>query len=172
MGLDRSWIRVSCTAIVVALAIGACAAHDGADAETVRSAATGAHAPSKHNAGDGTAGSPGANAASAGASFADVYAIIGMHCGGGKSGCHVTGSSAGLEMPDARAAYDHLVGVASMKCAGQMRVVPGDADASVLVQALEGSATCVKAMPLGRDPLSADEIETIRAWIDSGATYD
>ena len=62
-------------------------------------------------------------------------------------------------MHDARSAYDHLVGVASGKCAGEKRVVSGDADASVLVQALEGSASCVKPMPLGRDPLSAPELE-------------
>ena len=95
-----------------------------------------------------------------------------MSCGGGKSGCHVTGSAASLEMHDARSAYDHLVGVASGKCAGEKRVVSGDADASVLVQALEGSASCVKQMPLGRDPLSASELAMIRAWIDAGAAYD
>jgi hypothetical protein len=55
---------------------------------------------------------------------------------------------------------------------GEKRVVSDDADASVLVQALEGSATCVQPMPLGGDPLSASEIATIRAWIEAGAEYD
>jgi hypothetical protein len=104
--------------------------------------------------------------------FPEVYALLEMRCGGGKSGCHLTGASAGLAMPDAHAAFAQLVSVASTKCAGEMRVVPGDADSSVLVQALEGRATCVKAMPLGRDALSASEIAMIRAWIDDGAAED
>jgi hypothetical protein len=145
----------------------ACEAHDAP--ETVRSSAIGARPAHDDDAGM-KAGSAGAPATSA--SFADVYALFAMRCGGGKAGCHVTGSAAGLEMPDARAAYDHLVRVASAKCAGEMRVASGDADASVLVQALEGSASCVKPMPLGRDPLSASEIAMIRAWIDAGAEYD
>jgi hypothetical protein len=104
--------------------------------------------------------------------FTEVYALIGESCGGGKSGCHVGGTSGGLEMPDADTAYEHLVGVASMKCPSDMRVVAGDADASQLVQALEGTSSCVKPMPLGRDPLSADAVATVRAWIDAGATPD
>jgi hypothetical protein len=130
------------------------------------------------SAADGTAGMP-VHRADAGSSenkpapsFADVYATIAMSCGGGKSGCHVSGSSAGLEMPDARTAYDHLVNIASTKCAGEMRVVPGDAGSSVLIEALEGKASCVKPMPLGRDALSADTIAMMRAWIDAGAAYE
>jgi hypothetical protein len=145
----------------------ACAARDEEPSDTVRSPAT-----SEDSAGMAGAPAEGDGHSAASASFADVYAVFEMHCGGGKAGCHVTGAAAGLEMPDPRAAYDHLVGVASAKCAGEERVVGGDADASVLVQALEGSSSCVKAMPLGRDPLSASELAMIRAWIDAGAEFD
>jgi hypothetical protein len=72
-------------------------------------------------------------------------------------------------MPDAQTAYDALVAVPSAKCSDATRVVAGDADASLLVQALEGTISCVKRMPLGRDALGPDEIAMIRAWIDAGA---
>lgn len=170
MGLGRAGILSMVGCIVMAsFALSACEAHRE-PTQTARSPATGAHADDT-----GTAGAPAQSerdAATPSASFADVYAIFAMRCGGGMSGCHVTGMAAGLLMPDARAAYDHLVGIASMKCAGEKRVVSGDADGSVLVQALEGSASCVKAMPLGRDPLSASEMAMVRAWIDDGAKYE
>jgi hypothetical protein len=80
--------------------------------------------------------------------------------------------AASLAMPDPHAAFAALVGVDSGKCMGELRVAPGDADGSVLVQALEGTATCVQPMPLGRDPLAADAIGMVRAWIDAGAHED
>lgn len=105
-------------------------------------------------------------------SFGEVYDILAASCGGGQSGCHIDGMSAELAMPDAAAAHAALVDVASKKCAGELLVTPGHADQSVLVTVLEGGAECVKAMPLGRDPLSAENIATIRAWIDAGAKND
>jgi hypothetical protein len=115
--------------------------------------------------GAGMAGGPGPAAPS----FGEVYDILAATCGGGRSGCHITGMSSDLALPDAQLAYDHLVNVDSVKCPGELLVVPGDAEASLLVTVLEGGAECVKAMPLGRDPLSAEQIATIRAWIDAGA---
>jgi len=44
---------------------------------------------------------------------------------------------------------------------------PGDSAGSLLVQRITGDVT--PSMPLGRPPLSAGEIETIRRWIDEGA---
>jgi hypothetical protein len=104
--------------------------------------------------------------------FGEVYDVLQQSCGGGMSGCHITGTAAGLAMPDEGAAHASLVNVASPKCEGAMRVAPGDADASVLVQVLEGTSACVKPMPLGRDALSQDAIDLIREWIDSGAEVD
>ena len=104
--------------------------------------------------------------------FGEVYAIIAAKCGGGQSGCHVTGKAADLLLPDEAAAHAALVDIESRKCAGELLVASGDADASVLVHALEGSSSCVKPMPLGRDLLPAAEIALIRAWIDDGAPPD
>ena len=101
--------------------------------------------------------------------FGDVYGVLAEGCGGGMSGCHITGGAAGLAMPDEGAARASLVNVASPKCDGELRVVPGDADASLLMWVLEGTSSCVKPMPLGRTPLDDDAIDLIRTWIDSGA---
>ena len=114
---------------------------------------------------EGSAGS----AAVAAPRFGEVYAVMQNGCGGGMSGCHITGGSAGLSMPDEDAAHAALVEVASSKCAGELRVVPGDADGSVLVQVLEGSSACAKPMPLGRDVLLQEDIDLVRAWIEAGA---
>jgi hypothetical protein len=120
----------------------------------------------------GTGGMSGAGGqggmGSSGPTFAPVYAIIMAKCGGGLNGCHVTGSSGNLRMPNAAMAYDNLVGVASSECSGEMRVVAGNADDSLLVQAIEGTA-CVDQMPDGRAALPAGEIAMFRAWIDGGA---
>jgi hypothetical protein len=102
------------------------------------------------------------------ATFTEVYSIIMMKCGGGDFGCHVTGSSGGLNMNSKMMAFTNLVGIDSGECDDEKRVVAGDADNSLLIQALEGTA-CVDQMPRGRDPLSEDEIATIREWIDDGA---
>jgi len=112
--------------------------------------------------GGGTGGNGGD-----GASFAEVYAIVAAKCGG-PSGCHVMGSSGGLAMPNAATAYDNLVDVESEECAGETRVVAGDADGSLLIQAIEGDA-CIERMPRGRAALTAMEIATFREWIEAGA---
>lgn len=46
-------------------------------------------------------------------------------------------------------------------------IVPGKADTSRVVEMLEGKVQ--PRMPFGGDPLPADEIATIKAWIDAGA---
>jgi hypothetical protein len=112
----------------------------------------------------GAAGTGGAAAAT----LTEVYSIIMAKCGGGVSGCHVTGSSGGLRMPDKATARMNLVGVASGECRGEMRVVAGNAAMSVIVKALEGTA-CFDRMPDGRTPLSADEIAKFKSWINAGA---
>ena len=86
----------------------------------------------------------------------------------------MSGTAGGLEMPDVNTAYEHLVDVdvASTKCPGEIRVVSGDPDASQLVQVLEGTSACIKPMPLGRDPMSTENIALIRAWIEAVAPPD
>lgn len=88
------------------------------------------------------------------------------------SGCHVgPAAPEGLDL-SAGAAYDNLVGVASNQVPELQRVDPGDPDDSYLVIKLEGGnriADATARMPRGRDPLSEDQIATIRSWIADGA---
>jgi mono/diheme cytochrome c family protein len=53
---------------------------------------------------------------------------------------------------------------------GGPAVVAGSADESALLLAVTGEGD-VERMPLKRPPLSADQIDTIRAWIKDGAKY-
>jgi hypothetical protein len=75
-------------------------------------------------------------------------------------------------MPSAAAAFEALVGVgaATSACSGSDRVAPGDAAASVLYRKVSGEALCGSPMPPGA-PLSAAQIDAVRAWIDAGAAF-
>lgn len=68
------------------------------------------------------------------------------------------------------ASYQNLVGVAS-DCPLGLRVVPGDPDASYLVEKVEGQVgICGEPMP--PPPAStwtAEQVDTIRQWIADGA---
>ena len=89
------------------------------------------------------------------------------------SGCHSgpagPGLPTGLDLTSADASFAGLVSVASVEVPTVLRVAPGDADASYLVQKLEGTAAVGGRMPAGSPPLDQGTIDVIRAWIDSGA---
>jgi hypothetical protein len=94
-----------------------------------------------------------------------------MRCGGGDFGCHAMGTSGGLNMQSKMMAFQELVGVDAEEdeCNDEVRVIAGDADNSLIIKALEGTAECIEQMPDGRDPLPEEEIATIREWIGAGA---
>jgi hypothetical protein len=48
-------------------------------------------------------------------------------------------------------------------------IVPESADSSTLYILIAGKADPTINMPHGKQPLSANEIETVRLWIDQGA---
>ena len=124
--------------------------------------------------------------------FTGVYtAIIERHC----TGCHHPGGSGvavgKLDMSSQDVAYADLVGVdaqgtgtgaSGVTCASAMpprvRVVPGDAAASLLFNKVDSKLTgqsplCGSPMPLGSEPaLTEDEVSLIAAWIDAGAPND
>jgi hypothetical protein len=60
------------------------------------------------------------------------------------------------------------VSVASVET-GVLRVAPGNASNSYLIQKLEGTQTSGARMPFGGPFLDAATIAVIRQWIDSGA---
>jgi hypothetical protein len=75
---------------------------------------------------------------------------------------------------DLELAYDALMAprATSMFCAGEVRIVPGDPEASLLVRkvATDGPAPCGERMPAGTFPrMPAEDVEVLRAWIAGGA---
>ena len=83
------------------------------------------------------------------------------------AGCHIDGGIAPFMRLDAANAFADMVNVPASQGGSSLRVTPGDADDSALVQRLEGTLT--PAMPLGGSLLPAEQIEAVRAWIDGGA---
>jgi hypothetical protein len=65
--------------------------------------------------------------------------------------------------------FSNLVNRPSSQNASLTRVIPFDANRSLIVQKLEGTAPVGSRMPLGRAPLSNSKIQTVREWIDAGA---
>jgi uncharacterized protein (TIGR03118 family) len=89
------------------------------------------------------------------------------------SGCH-TGVGATLpgvqNLTTAANSFASLVGVASIEQPALMRVKPGDAANSYVIQKLEGAPTITGArMPFGGPDLPQATIDQIKSWINAGA---
>ena len=84
--------------------------------------------------------------------------------------CH-TGAAAPLGLAlDSGVARQNLVGITSVEVPGLLRVNPGNPDSSYIVWKIEGrSGIQGGRMPLGLQPLSAEQIAAIRGWISDGA---
>ncbi len=84
--------------------------------------------------------------------------------------CH-TGAAAPLGLAlDSGLAQQNLVGVTSIEVPGLLLVNPGNPDSSYIVWKIEGrSGIQGGRMPLGMQPLSAEQIAAIRGWIADGA---
>ena len=94
-------------------------------------------------------------------SFAnDVQPIFDRSC----ISCHP--SSGNLDLTSGNS-YSQLVNVAASGYSGK-RVIPGDAENSILYKKIDGSEVYGSNMPLGSS-LSDVEIETIEQWIEEGA---
>lgn len=91
------------------------------------------------------------------------------------SGCHTgpTGGTLprGMDLSNTDASFNSLVLVPSIQNPAIMRVIPGDPDASYLVQKIEGRAGFGQIMPppAGGAPLDQALIDIIRRWIANGA---
>src|SRR5262245_14195753 len=83
--------------------------------------------------------------------------------------CH-SGANApvGLRL-DAANSYASLVGVPSGERNNLLRVAPGNANNSYLIQKLEGTAGIGERMPAGLPALPQSDINVIRQWIGDGA---
>ncbi|MGH8222532.1 MAG: Ig-like domain-containing protein [Woeseiaceae bacterium] len=76
---------------------------------------------------------------------------------------------AGMDLSSEAESFASLVSVPSDQQPEILRVAPGNADASYLVQKLEGTAAVGERMPQGGPFLDQATIDVIRAWIDQGA---
>jgi hypothetical protein len=78
-----------------------------------------------------------------------------------------------LAMTDKATAYMNLVGVNSVSCSGEKRVVANNPTASELVATLAhtraGNCARTPMMPDNKPMLPADQIEKVRSWIMAGA---
>lgn len=86
------------------------------------------------------------------------------------SGCHAgSNPQQGMDLSEG-AAYEAIVGVRSNERPDLFRIEPGDPDQSYLVMKIEGSQGIVGGrMPLGRPPLSNNQITLVRDWVLDGA---
>jgi hypothetical protein len=84
-------------------------------------------------------------------------------------GCH-GGAAAqqGLRL-DAGFSAGNLINVASPRDPNLIRVIPGNPDASFIIQKLEGTQTLGDRMPDGGPYLSQSMIDVICTWIQNGA---
>jgi hypothetical protein len=83
--------------------------------------------------------------------------------------CH-TGASApqGLRL-DAGTSCANLINAHSPQDSSLIRVVPGNPNASFIIQKLEGTQTVGARMPFGGPYLPQSTIDVIRQWIATGA---
>lgn len=89
----------------------------------------------------------------------DIQPIFEAHC----YSCHGPDRErSGLRM-------DQMANVLRGGDSGEPGIVPGDSEASFLLHTLTGEDDAVDQMPLNRDPLSGEQIDLIRRWIDEGA---
>jgi predicted CxxxxCH...CXXCH cytochrome family protein len=91
--------------------------------------------------------------------------ILAARCGG--SVCHSDGEqrAAGLDLVTPGVAERVANVAASSGCEGNMLAVPGDPGASLLYTKLLEAPPCGGRMPLAQDPLSDDDIDCVRGWI-------
>lgn len=86
------------------------------------------------------------------------------------SGCHAgSDPQQGMNL-SAGQTRENVVNVQSNERPALFRVEPGAPDSSYLVHKIEGRPSIVgRRMPLGQAPLSQEEINAIRTWIENGA---
>jgi hypothetical protein len=116
-----------------------------------------------------TIGGPSSVVQPASSDFATkIQPIFDQNCA--LSGCHAADTASGGMILDAGKSYSNLVNVTSSEVAPDKRVVPGNSAASYIIEKLTRlQPRSGSQMPLGGDPLPADQINLIKAWIDAGA---
>lgn len=92
----------------------------------------------------------------------EVQPILNASCSG--VGCHIGQTTNGVNL----SSYAQVTASTGTQYGGKI-VVPGDADASPIVDKLSTNPDFGTRMPRGGAALSAAQIQLIRTWIDEGA---
>ena len=83
--------------------------------------------------------------------------------------CHIPGGIGPMPLDSVTNSYQSLVNQPSIEV-NLLRVAPGNPDSSYLVHKIQGAPDIAgDRMPLGKPPLSADQIQAIIEWIRNGA---
>ncbi|TMQ03942.1 MAG: hypothetical protein E6J90_11750 [Deltaproteobacteria bacterium] len=93
--------------------------------------------------------------------------ILAKRCSGQPGLCHNGQFEPNLSTP--ALTYAYVVGRPSIEKLDRLRVRPGDAARSVLIDKLRNRNGVSTQMPLGADPLAEADIQALEAWIDGGA---
>ena len=103
----------------------------------------------------------------------DIQPILTAKCT--NAACHDGAAPAeGMDLTEGNA-HQNLVGVTANQCElvdNRERVDPTNPDGSYLIDKLLGEDLCgqtVQRMPASGEPLSENEVEAIRKWIEQGA---
>jgi|GEM_PF-3237191 len=124
--------------------------------------------------GDGATGGAGTGGAASTATFEDLTDTLTASCAT-TSMCHGAGTPR-INFTNDAGLYGRLTTMNSARCANNKFVTASDSATSAIVMAMSGagcthsmgSATFI--MPPSGDPVPADDIQTIKDWIDAGAT--
>ncbi len=92
--------------------------------------------------------------------------IISQRCSGQPGLCHNGQFEPNLSTP--AMFYEYVVRRPALEKPDRLRVVPGDPDASFLIDKLRDREVSTR-MPLGAEPLAEEEIRLIEDWIRAGA---
>ena len=96
-------------------------------------------------------------------SFNEIQGILTASCGGGS--CHINQATSGVNLTS----YESLMGSIGVQYGGPI-VVPGSPSGSPLIdKILMPSPQHGSRMPLGRAPLSEEELDMLLDWVSDGA---
>ena len=117
--------------------------------------------------GDSATGTNGGNGGNGGTqppepTFANVQEIFNNSCGG--SGCHINRTESGVRLDG----YDNVMNSVGQQYGTEI-VQANEPDNSPLVDKIEPDPQFGDRMPQGRSPLTDDQIQLIRDWINQGA---
>ena len=93
--------------------------------------------------------------------------IIAKRCSGQPGLCHNGQFEPNLSTP--ALTYAYIVNRPGIEKADRLRVMPGNAAKSLLIDKIRNRNGVATQMPLGAEPMAEEEITEIEAWIDAGA---